>query len=108
MKNKKKEKGNQKDQQKKKELSWKEVFSLNKRAVLLWCRECPMVFVSAALHAAIEALVPYLTLYFSARLLDELADLRRPEILRKWVIVLLAADAAAYLLKALHIPWKQA
>ncbi len=108
MKNKKKEKGNQKDQQKKKELSWKEVFSLNKRAVLLWCRECPMVFVSAALHAAIEALVPYLTLYFSARLLDELADLRRPEILRKWVIVLLAADAAAYLLKALVFRWKQA
>ncbi len=108
MKNKKKEKGSQKDPQKKKELSWKEVFSLNKRAVLLWCRECPMVFVSAAIHAAIEALVPYLTLYFSARLLDELADLRRPEILRKWVIVLLAADAAAYLLKALVFRWKQA
>ncbi|WP_276947989.1 ABC transporter ATP-binding protein [Acetatifactor muris] len=97
-----------KKKEKKKELSWREVFSLNKRAVLLWCRECPMLFVSAALHSVLEALVPYLTLYFSARLLDELAGLRRPELLQRWVIVLLTADAVAYLLKALVGRWKQA
>lgn len=89
-------------------ISWKEVYTLNKRALYLWGRECPMLFVSAGLHSLISALIPYLTLYFSARLLDELAGARMPERLTKWVILLLASDAAAYLLKALFFRWKEA
>lgn len=89
-------------------ISWKEVYALNRRALCLWCRECPMLFVSSGLHSVIAALIPYLTLYFSARLLDELSGTRRPEMLTKWVIVLLASDAAAYLLKALTFRWKEA
>lgn len=89
-------------------ISWKEVYALNKRALCLWCRECPMLFVSSGLHSAISALIPYLTLYFSARLLDELAGTRMPEKLTRWVIFLLASDAAAYLAKALTFRWKEA
>ena len=89
-------------------ISWKEVYALNKRALCLWCRECPMLFVSSGLHAVISALIPYLTLYFSARLLDELAGMRRTEVLTQWVIILLASDAAAYLAKALMFRWKEA
>ena len=74
---------------------------LNKRALCLWCRECPMLFVSSGLHSIIAALIPYLTLYFSARLLDELAGTRMPEKLAKWIILLLSFDAAAYFLKIL-------
>lgn len=97
------------DQKEKKErLSFREAFALNKRAVLLWCGENPMLFVSAALHSAIAALVPFLTIYFSARLLDELAGERRPPVLTRWVVILLTADALAYLLKALVYRWKQA
>ena len=65
---------------------------LNKRALCLWCRECPMLFVSSGLHSIIAALIPYLTLYFSARLLDELAGTRMPEKLAKWIILLLSFD----------------
>lgn len=81
---------------------------LNKRALCLWCRECPMLFVSSGLHSLIAALIPYLTLYFSARLLDELAGTRMPEKLAKWIILLLSFDAAAYFLKALAFRWKEA
>lgn len=89
-------------------ISWKEVYALNKRALSLWCRECPMLFVSSGLHSVISALIPYLTLYFSARLLDELAGARMPERLTRWVILLLSFDAAAYFLKALTFRWKEA
>ena len=89
-------------------ISWKEVYALNKRALCLWCRECPMLFVSSGLHSVINALIPYLTLYFSARLLDELAGARMPERLTRWVILLLSFDAAAYFLKALTFRWKEA
>ena len=30
-------------------ISWKEVYALNKRALCLWCRECPMLFVSCGI-----------------------------------------------------------
>lgn len=90
------------------EISWKEVYALNRRALGLWCRECPMLFVSSGLHSIIAALIPYLTLYFSARLLDELAGMRMPERLTRWVILLLSCDAAAYFLKALTFRWKEA
>lgn len=89
-------------------ISWKEVYALNKRALCLWCRECPMLFVSSGLHSLINALIPYLTLYFSARLLNELSGKRMPERLTQWVILLLASDAAAYLIKALVFRWKEA
>lgn len=89
-------------------IPWKEVYALNKRALSLWCRECPMLFVSSGLHSVISALIPYLTLYFSARLLDELAGARMPERLTRWVILLLSFDAAAYFLKALTFRWKEA
>ncbi len=72
------EKSSQKNSSREK-ISWKEVYMLNKRALCLWCRECPMLFVSSGLHSIIAALIPYLTLYFSARLLDELAGTRMPE-----------------------------
>lgn len=89
-------------------IPWKEVYALNKRALGLWCRECPMLFISSGLHSVISALIPYLTLYFSARLLDELAGTRMPERLTRWVIMLLSFDAAAYFLKALTFRWKEA
>lgn len=87
---------------------WKEVYLLNRRALCLWFRECPMLFVSSGFHSVLQALIPYLTLYFSARLLDELSGTRMPERLTRWVILLLATDAAAYLLKALTFRWKEA
>ena len=101
------EKSSQKNSSREK-ISWKEVYMLNKRALCLWCRECPMLFVSSGLHSIIAALIPYLTLYFSARLLDELAGTRMPEKLAKWIILLLSFDAAAYFLKALAFRWKEA
>ena len=89
-------------------VSWKKVCSLNKKALGLWFKESPMLLISTGLHSVIAALIPYLTIYFSARLLEELAGERRPERLTGWVLILLASEAAAYLLKALVFRWKEA
>ncbi len=89
-------------------ISWKESYFLNKRALQIWFRENPMLFLSTGLYSAIAALTPYLPLYFSARLLDELAGARRGQMLGRWVMILLLSEAAACLLKALVFRWKEA
>lgn len=91
-----------------KNISWKEVYLLNKRALCLWFKECPIPLVSAGLHSVIAALSPYLTICFSARLLDELAGAKRPEKLVRWVVILLVSETFANLLKALVFRWKEA
>lgn len=89
-------------------ISWREVYSLNKRALNLWRRERPMLFVSSGLYSVIAALIPYLTLYCSSRLLDELAGARRPEKMGRWVIILLVSEVVVCLVKALVFRWKEA
>lgn len=93
---------------KKEKISWREVYALNKRTVAFWMRECPMLFVSTGIHSVVNALIPYLTLYFSARLLNELAGARRKEELIRWVIILLVAEAAALAVRAVVFRWKEA
>lgn len=44
----------------------KGAFRLTKRAVCMWFREQPALFGSAALYALLNAVIPYITLWFSA------------------------------------------
>lgn len=50
-------------------MTWKEKFWLSRRAFLLWYRECPALLASTALHCLLNAVFPYIMLYFSAQLL---------------------------------------
>ena len=89
-------------------ISWQETLGLNLRAVRTWHKDCPMLFLSAGLFSLAQGLSPYLTLYFSARILNELAGGRRAEILFRQVITLLLAGTAAQALKAAIFRWKTA
>ena len=62
-------------------MTWKEKLGLNVRAFSIWYREQPMLFVSEALYSLLDTMLPYITLYFSAQLLNELAGARRREVL---------------------------
>ena len=88
------------------EVSWKEAYILTKRALSLWLRECPMLFVSTGLYSALTALIPYLTLYFSASILNELTGAKRADVLLRQVIILLSAEAVALALKAIIYRWE--
>lgn len=89
-------------------ISWKEAYALNKRAVLLWLKDCPMLFLSSGMYAAVNALIPYLTIYFSAQILNELSGARRNNILTRQVIFLLSLEFAALFIKSAIFRWKNA
>ncbi len=65
----------------------RETFAIHWRAAKDVHKLTPKTFPVAILSAIVEALEPYATIYFSARIIDELAGLRRPEILMKWVLL---------------------
>ncbi len=65
----------------------RETFSIHWRAAKDVHKLTPSTFPVAILSAIVEALEPYATIYFSARIIDELAGLRRPDVLMKWVLL---------------------
>ena len=77
-----------------------ETFAIHRRAARDMRRIAPGCFMPFILCAVVEAASPYAVIWLSARLVDELSTLRRPEILAKWVLWIVAVSAAAELLKA--------
>ncbi len=74
----------------KKKLSFAEGLRLHLRAIKLMNRYCPGLYLSCALKSVAAAVIPYVTVFFSARIIDELAGPRRPEELWKWVALAVA------------------
>ncbi len=70
-------------------VSVREALRLNGRAFALWRRRCPQLFLSTALSTLFEALTPYVGIWFSARIIDELAGGRDPETLKRLVLLTL-------------------
>ncbi len=88
--------------------SVKEAFLLYKRAISLWRQRARGLFLFTGLHAVVKAANPYCALYFTARLLNEIAGLRRKEELFKWVIVILTVTVLLSLLQAVLFRAKMA
>ncbi len=59
--------------------------AMHLRAVRELHRVTPSFFYVLTLYCIFDALLPYVTVFFSARILTELATLRRAEILWRWV-----------------------
>lgn len=70
-------------------------FRIHYRAFRDVHRYCPGLFASMSLHAVAAALSPYVAVFLSARIINELAGSRRPDVL--WTLVLLALGSAAAL-----------
>ncbi len=87
-------------------VSLRETFALHRRAARDMRRVAPGCFAPFILCAVVEAASPYAVIWLSARLIDELSTLRRPEILGRWVLWTVAVSAAAGLLKAVLQRWK--
>ena len=71
---------------KEKSISLKNAFLLHIRAMRELHKVTPEYLPTATGAAFVEAMVPYVTVYFSARILEELALLRREDVLWNWVI----------------------
>ncbi|MGN0977675.1 MAG: hypothetical protein ACI4PH_06435, partial [Faecousia sp.] len=66
-------------------VSLRRAFRLHFRAAKELHRIGPKLFPVVTLYAIVSGLLPYVTVFFSARILQELAVLRRAEVLWKWV-----------------------
>ena len=87
-------------------LSLRETFALHRRAVGDMRRAAPGCFAPFILSAAVGAAAPYGVIWLSAQLINELSTLRRPEVLGKWALLIVAVTAVTELLKAILERWQ--
>ena len=90
---------------KEKKLGYLAAWKLNLRAWGIWRKLCPQVFVSLLLSSVVKAVTPYVTIFLSARIIDELSGARRPDQLLRWVVLTLACTAACALLQGVLTRW---
>lgn len=90
---------------KEKKLDYMAAWKLNLRAWGIWQKLCPQVFVSLLLSSVVKAVTPYVTIFLSARIIDELSGERRPDQLLRWVVLTLACTAVCALLQGVLTRW---
>lgn len=83
-----------------KKVTMGQAISLHLRAAKLLHKISPKFFVISTLCAVVTALTPYVAVFFSARILKELALLRREAVLWQWVIAGVLCTGAFAVLKA--------
>lgn len=91
---------------KNKKISFREAFRLNRRAMQIWWQEYPAIFLSSAVFSLVNALSPYVGIWFSARIINELAGARDVQTLIHLVTAALASAAVLSFLKAALERWK--
>ena len=69
-----------------KKVTLSETIRLHIRAAQILKKYCPKLLTSMSLHHAVSGIIPYVTVFFSARIIEELAGLRRADVIWKWVI----------------------
>ncbi len=92
----------------KKLLSWEEMMKLNNRAIKLLYKRYPQMVISRFIQVAWNALTPYVSIYLSALVIDELAGGRDAGRLRLLVLLTLTSAAVIALMSALLKKWKEA
>ena len=90
----------------------REALRLHQRAFLMLNGYCPGFYLFTALKAVVSSVIPYVTVFFSARIIDELAGPRRPDMLGRWVLLTILTSAAlglisALLSKQMNVRWER-
>lgn len=84
----------------------KDAININRRGFKIWWKTNPKLFISSGLTAIAEALTPYVGIYLSARILDELAGGRSPERLTQLALYSLFSAAFLAMVNAGLARWK--
>ena len=87
--------------------SWKEILSLHFRALKDVNHYVPGRISCMVIRNVVEAISPYLTIWLSAQFINELATLRRKEVLIQWIIWTVAVTAVCGIAKALLNGWNR-
>lgn len=91
---------------KNKNMSFKESMSLSNRAYSIFYNQCPQLIVSRLLGVVWTSLTPYVGIYLSALIINELSGDRNLSRLKFLVLTTLVATALISLVSALLKKWK--
>lgn len=89
-------------------VSIRETLSIHLRAAKDENRFVPDLFASAVFSSIARALTPYASIWLSAQLINELASTRRPDMLMRWVLLIIAVTALLGLVKSVLERWHAA
>lgn len=81
--------------------AWK----MNIRAWKIWWKLCPGFFFSAGISSIVKALTPYVTIFLSAQIINELSGNQDVAVLAKWVILTLTCTSLCALLNSILKHW---
>ena len=81
--------------------TWK----MNIRAWKIWWKLCPRFFFSAGISSMVKALTPYVTIFLSAQIINELSGNQDVAVLAKWVILTLTCTSLCALLNSILKHW---
>lgn len=84
-----------------------ETVNLHIRAFRLLRQMCPKMFLSSLLSALFRAAAPCIELFFSARIIDELAGTRNIDSLHRLIVLTVLLTALLALINAILIRWKE-
>jgi len=86
-------------------ITFRESLRLQMRGMKELSTIIPRLFYAIGIQTAVEAVTPYVLIFFSARILSELSGHRRPSELWKWVIWTVVITGFFALLNKLLISW---
>lgn len=89
-----------------KSMNIRDVLYLHLRAIKNLHAICPHVFLASFCYSVVFAITPYTTIYLSARFINELASLKRPDKLVYWILLIVGVSTAMGLLQAILKHWK--
>lgn len=84
---------------------FREAALLNKRAFQICWKNSPGIIVSTVVSSVVTALFPYVNIYFSARIIEELAGARNISVLKNLVILTITVNAALAVMRAVLERW---
>ena len=77
----------------------------NLRTWKIWWKLCPKFFVSCTSYSVFKALSPYVTIWLSAQIINELAGSKNPERLFQLVLIQLVSAALLALCTGMLNRW---
>ena len=92
---------------KKHDVPLRKAFSVYWRGLRLWHRICPQIIWSSVASVGIRSISPYVTIWFSARIIDELTGNRDTQCLWRLVLLTIIVTGLMTLLSILGNRWYQ-
>lgn len=92
---------------KKKNMSWKNALKINVRAISLYLDRYPGMIISNIVSVIWKAITPYVNIYLSALVIDELMAAKNTQRLRLLILLTLLSAAVAALVSVLLNKWKE-